>query len=61
MKYRVLATFGLTEYTPSWYLILVETPKNCRTAAAIDWRSVWNRNYLAAAQHDVEVGRLGGG
>ena len=55
MKYGVLAAFGLTEYVPSWYLILVETPKNCRTAAAVDWRSVWNRNYLVAAHPDVKA------
>ena len=55
MKYRVLAMFGLTEYEPSPYLILVETPKNCVTAEAIDWRSVWSRNYLFAAQSPGKV------
>jgi hypothetical protein len=48
MKYSALAMFGLTEYVPSRYLILVEAPKNCRAAEAIDWRSAWKRSYLAA-------------
>ena len=50
MKYAALATFGLTKYAPSWYLLQVEAPANCRAAEAIDWRSVWNRDDLAAAQ-----------
>ena len=50
MKYSALTMFGLTEYVPSRFLVLVETPKNCRTAEAVDWRLVWNRDYLAAAQ-----------
>ena len=44
MKYAALAMFGLTEYAPSWYLLLIEAPSNCRAAQAIDWRSVWNRH-----------------
>ncbi len=54
MKYSALAMFGLTEYVPSRYLVLVETPKTCRAAEAVDWSSVWNRDYLAAAQ-DVKA------
>jgi hypothetical protein len=46
MKYAVLATFGLTPYLPSRYLLRVESPPQCRIADAIDWRMVWNRNYL---------------
>jgi hypothetical protein len=49
IKYSALAMFRLTEYVPSRYLILVETPKNCSIAEDIDWRSAWNRDYLAAA------------
>ena len=48
-KYRSLAMFGLTEYVASMYLILVETPKNCPTAKAVDWSSIWSRDYLEAA------------
>jgi hypothetical protein len=50
MKYRALAMFGLTEYVPSQYFLLLEAPADCRSAEDIDWRSVWNRNYIAAAQ-----------
>ncbi|MBV9288383.1 MAG: hypothetical protein JO288_11285 [Hyphomicrobiales bacterium] len=50
MKYWALAMFGLTDYTPSRYLILVEAPKNCQSAEAVDWRSVWKRDYLAGAK-----------
>ncbi len=50
IKYRVLALFGLTEYTPSQYLLLVERPRHCKAAEAIDWRSVWDSNYLPPAE-----------
>jgi hypothetical protein len=46
MKYAALATFGLTRYEPSWHLLLVESPSHCQVADAIDWRLVWNRDYL---------------
>ncbi len=55
MKYRVLAMFGLTEYEPSQYLLLVETPPHCQAAQAIDWGPVWNRDTLAAAQASTEA------
>lgn len=55
MKYAALAMFGLTRYSPSWYLLQVEAPANCRAAAAMDWRSVWNRDDLAAAQAPPEA------
>jgi hypothetical protein len=48
MKYKWLAMFGLTEYVPSRYLLLVEAPVDCRAAETIDWRSVWSRRNLAA-------------
>jgi hypothetical protein len=46
MKYAALATFGLTRFMPSWHLLLIESPSHCRVADAIDWRLVWNREYL---------------
>jgi len=55
MKYAALATFGLTKYTPSWYLLQVEAPPNCRAAKATDWRSIWNRDDLAAAQASADA------
>ena len=55
MKYGFLAMFGMTEYEPSRYLLLVETPPHCQEAEAIDWRPVWNRHYLAAARASDEA------
>ncbi len=52
MKYKSLAVFGLTEYVPSSYLLLVEAPTDCRAAKTMDWRPVWNR-YNLAAQADA--------
>jgi hypothetical protein len=49
MKYAVLAAFGLTRYVPSGYLLLVELPSSCSAATAIDWRDVWDRDYLLKA------------
>ena len=49
IKYEVLATFGQTQYIPSWYLLRIESPPDCQVANAIDWRIVWNRDYLASA------------
>jgi hypothetical protein len=55
MKYAVLAKFGMTEYEPSPYLLLVEAPPHCRAAETIDWRPVWGRNTLAAAQANAKA------
>jgi hypothetical protein len=49
MKYAALAVFGLTRYVPSGYLLLVESPSHCSVADAIDWRNVWDRDYLLEA------------
>jgi hypothetical protein len=54
MKYAALATFGLTRYVPSGHLLLVASPSRCRVADAIDWRNVWNRDYVGAARADTE-------
>ena len=54
-KYRALAMFGLTVYAPSWYLLKVEAPANCQSADAMDWRSIWNRDALPAAQAGAEA------
>jgi hypothetical protein len=55
MKYAALAMFGLTVYVPSRYLLLVDAPPRCQAAETVDWRPVWNRVYLAAAQADTEA------
>jgi hypothetical protein len=55
MKYAALGLFGLTKYAPSWYLLQVEAPANCRAAEAMDWRLVWNRDDLAAAHASAEA------
>jgi hypothetical protein len=48
MKYAALATFGLTRYAPSGYLLLVASPSQCDLADAYDWQNVWSRDYVAA-------------
>jgi hypothetical protein len=48
IKYKALAMFGLTQYTPSGNLLMIESPSHCHVADAIDWRIVWNRDYLRA-------------
>jgi hypothetical protein len=48
MKYAALATFGLSRYVPSAHLLLVDASPDCRAADAIDWRDVWNRDYITA-------------
>jgi hypothetical protein len=55
MKYEVLAMFGQTQYIPSWHLLQVELPPDCQVTDAIDWRPVWNRDYLASAAADTEA------
>jgi hypothetical protein len=49
-KYAALATFGLTRYIPSGHLLLVESPQHCQIADAIDWRNVWNPDYLGVGR-----------
>ncbi len=49
MKYAALATLGLTRYVPSAYMLVVDSPPGCQAVDAIDWREVWNRDYLADA------------
>jgi hypothetical protein len=46
-KYAVLSAVGLSSYVPSWHMLLVESPANCREIQQIDWRLVWDRNYLS--------------
>lgn len=46
-KYAVLSGVGLSSYLPSWHMLLVESPANCRAIQQIDWRLVWDRNYLS--------------
>jgi hypothetical protein len=45
-KYAALAIFGLTRFVPSWHLLLVESPADCRLVDGIDWQMVWSRDYL---------------
>jgi hypothetical protein len=47
-KYAILAIFGLTQYLPSWHLLLVESPEPCQVPNDIDWRIAWSRDYLVA-------------
>jgi hypothetical protein len=55
MKYAALAGFGLTRYMPFGRLLLVASPPRCEIAAAIDWRNVWNRDYVGASRADAEA------
>lgn len=55
VKYRALAMFGLTKYSPSRYLLRVEASPHCQSANAVDWRRVWNRAYIIAAQTSAEA------
>jgi len=55
IKYAALASFGLTPYVPWGHLLLVASPPRCETAAAIDWRNMWNRDYIATVRADPEA------
>jgi hypothetical protein len=55
MKYAVLATFGLTRYVPSGHMLLVESPPECQTVDAIDWRNVWNRDYTGLTEATTDA------
>jgi hypothetical protein len=48
MKYTALSMLGLSRYVPSQDLLLVESPSGCAAADAVDWRNVWNRDYVGA-------------
>jgi hypothetical protein len=50
MKYSALATFGLSRYVPSGHLLAVGSQPQCPTVKTIDWRNVWNRDYIKAAE-----------
>jgi hypothetical protein len=52
-KLAALALAGLTRDVPSWHMLLIEAPQGCRAAEAIDWRPVWDRDYLASAQKEA--------
>jgi hypothetical protein len=55
MKYAALATFGLTRYVPSGHLLLVDARPQCQVADAIDWRNVWNRDYVGVTRASTEA------
>jgi hypothetical protein len=50
VKHEALAGFGLTQYVPSRSVLLVESPPGCQVADAVDWRVVWDRDYLTDSQ-----------
>jgi hypothetical protein len=50
IKYAALATLRLTRYVPWGHLLLVDSPPRCEIASAINWRKMWNRDYIAAVQ-----------
>jgi hypothetical protein len=55
MKYAALATFGLSRCVLSGHLIVVDWPPRCQAADAIDWRNVWNRDYVGAPRADTKA------
>jgi hypothetical protein len=50
IKYLALRTFGLTQYVPWGHLVLVVSPPRCEVAATVDWRNMWNPDFIAAIQ-----------
>jgi hypothetical protein len=55
LKYAALKAFRLTRYVPDPHLLLVVSSPGCRVAGRIDWRDVWNRDYLAAIRAGTEA------
>jgi hypothetical protein len=55
-KYAALAALGLSRYVPSQHMLLVERPPECRLAETVDWRPVWNRDYLAGLREPNRKG-----
>ena len=53
-KYYLLTTIGQTQYIPSGQMLQVEIPRHCEVADAVDWRKVWDRDYLAAAAAETK-------
>ncbi|RFB76528.1 hypothetical protein DYH55_20555 [Methylovirgula sp. 4M-Z18] len=43
-----LALLGLSRYTPGWHLLRIDAPIGCEAVDAVDWRLVWDRDYLPA-------------
>jgi hypothetical protein len=55
MKYLALFTFGIARYMPSGHVLLVDSPPRCEIAAAIDWRNMWNRDFMTTVRVDTEA------
>jgi hypothetical protein len=53
IKYTVLATLGLTRYAPSPKVLMIESPPHCHVADDIEWRIVWDRDYLRASRSPI--------
>jgi hypothetical protein len=53
-KHRILSALGLTPYVATKNMLLLASPPNCHAADTIDWKVVWDRNYLAAARADYD-------
>ena len=41
VKYIVLGILGLTQFTPSRQVLLVESPPRCSAASDVKWQNVW--------------------
>lgn len=55
VKYAALASFGLTPYVPSPYLLMVQSPATCAIVDRIDWRIAWRRDHLGAIRTNPEA------
>jgi hypothetical protein len=49
LKYTVLDIFGASPYVPFKQAIILADPPGCASPAAIDWRSVWDKNRFREA------------
>lgn len=50
MKYTVLDIFGASPYVPFKQAIILAEPPGCAAPAAIDWRTVWDKNRFRLAR-----------
>ena len=57
MEYAFLKTFRLARYDPDPRILPVDSAPGCQIADRINWRNVWNRDYLATVRADEAGGR----
>ena len=60
MKYNVLDLFGASPYVPYKKALLLAEPPGCSSAAAIDWRPVWDKERFRKAPHNGAAAQRAG-